>query len=38
MRKAGAKALGIEAGQVLLIEREQTLRLADKFGIAVFGI
>lgn len=38
LKKAGATALGLEAGHVLMIDRVETLRLADKYGIAVLGL
>ena len=38
MRAAKCTALGIEAGQVLLIDREATLTLARKAGISIVGI
>jgi DUF1009 family protein len=38
MIEGGASALGVEAGKVLLVEREELVRLADAAGIAVAGI
>ncbi len=37
MRESGCRALVIEAGRTLLIERERFARMADEFGIGVFG-
>jgi len=37
MVDAGARALGLEAGRVLLLERDGLLRAADANGIAVYG-
>jgi len=37
MRQAGATALSVEAGRTLLLEREELLRLANEFGIAIVG-
>lgn len=37
MAEAGAGALGLEAGRVLLLERDQLLRDADEHDIAVYG-
>ncbi len=38
MVAAGAKALGLEAGRVLLLERDEFLRTADENNIAVYGV
>ena len=38
MKSAGARVLGVEAGHVLMIERDETLRLADKYGLTVVGL
>jgi DUF1009 family protein len=38
MREGGATALAVPAGRVLLLDREQVIRLADPAGIAVVSI
>lgn len=38
LKDAGATALCVEAGQVILLEREKVLAEADRLGIAVFGM
>lgn len=38
MEAAGASLLGLEAGQVLLLEREEVLRRAEERGIAIYGV
>lgn len=38
MAKAGGTAIAIEAGRTLLVEREETLRLADKLGISIVAL
>ena len=38
MREGGARVLAVPAGRVLLLEREQVLRLADQAGIAVVSV
>lgn len=35
MRKAGARVLAIEAGKTIVLDQEQTLALADRYGITV---
>ena len=35
MRKAGARVLAIEADQTIVIDQEQTIALADKYGITI---
>jgi hypothetical protein len=35
MHRAGATVLAVRAGKTLVIEREETLRLADRYGIAI---
>jgi DUF1009 family protein len=37
MEAAGASLLGLEAGRVLLLERDELLRRAEARGIGVFG-
>jgi UDP-2,3-diacylglucosamine hydrolase len=37
MRKVGGKAIGIEAGKTILIDRAKTIKLADDFGIAILS-
>jgi DUF1009 family protein len=38
MEAAGASLLGVEAGRVLLLEREELLRRAEERGIGVYGV
>jgi len=38
MEAAGASLLGLEAGRVLLLEREELLQRAEERGIGVFGV
>jgi DUF1009 family protein len=38
MEAAGASLLGLEAGRVLLLEREELLRRAEERGIGVYGV
>ncbi len=38
MEAAGASLLGLEAGRVLLLEREELLRRADERDIAIYGV
>ena len=38
MVEAGANVLGLEAGRVLLLERDELLKSADANGIAVYGL
>jgi DUF1009 family protein len=38
MRDGGATALAVPAGRVLLLDREQVVRLADQSGIAVVSV
>lgn len=38
MVEAGANVLGLEAGRVLLLEREELLRSADEHAVAVYGL
>jgi len=38
MREGGATALAVPAGRVLLLDREQVVRLADQSGIAVVSV
>ncbi len=38
LRAAGGRAIALAAGKVLLADREETLALADKLGIAVAGV
>lgn len=35
---AGGRAIALQAGKVLIAEREQTLALADRLGVAVVGV
>jgi UDP-2,3-diacylglucosamine hydrolase len=35
MRQAGARVLAIEAGRTILIDEEETIALADRYGIAI---
>jgi hypothetical protein len=35
---AGGRVIALQAGKVLIAEREKTLALAEKFGVAVVGI
>lgn len=37
MKKAGATALGFQAGRLIMLEREKVIRFADRNGIAVVG-
>ena len=38
MKKAGATALGYQAGRLILLDREETVAYANKHGIAMAGI
>jgi len=38
LHEHGARCLALEAGKVIMVEREQTLALADRHGIAVVGV
>lgn len=38
MKQAGGAVIALQAGKVLIAEREQTLALADKLGVAIVGI
>lgn len=38
LKKAGVKALGLEAGRTYLLDREEFIRQADRLGIAVVGV
>jgi len=38
MAAAGASVLGLEAGRVLLVEREELLRRSEEQGVAVYGV
>jgi len=38
MGEGGATALAVDAGKVLLVEREETMRIADSAGIAVVSV
>ena len=38
MRDSGAAALAVPAGHVLLLDREQVVRVADEAGIAVVSV
>ena len=38
MKKAGATALGFQAGRLVLLERDEVIRYADRHGIALVGI
>ncbi len=38
MHESGCKAIAVEAGLTLLLEREQLAETADRFGISVFGL
>ncbi len=38
MHRAGATCLAVEAGRSLLFDREETLRLADSYGMVVVGV
>ncbi len=35
---AGLNGVGLEAGKTLIVEREETLRLADQLGVFVYGL
>jgi DUF1009 family protein len=35
MRQAGARVLAIEADKTILIDQEQTIALADRYGITI---
>ncbi len=37
MKNAGAVCLAIEAGKTLILDREKTIRLADRWGITIVG-
>jgi DUF1009 family protein len=37
MKKAKSKMLAVEAGKTFLLEREKFIKMADKYGIAVYG-
>ena len=38
MREGGATALAVPAGRVLLVDRDEVVRLADQTGIAVVSV
>ena len=38
MKKAGATALGFQAGRLILLDREAVVRFADRHGIAIVGV
>jgi len=38
MRRAGGVALALQAGKVLIADRDETLALADRLGVAIVGI
>ena len=38
MQKAGGKVLAIEAGKTVLLDQEQTIALADRYGIAIAAL
>lgn len=38
MHQAGGRCIALAAGDVIIIDKETTLALADKFGIAIIGI
>jgi DUF1009 family protein len=38
MAEGGASALGIEAGKMLVVDREEVIRVADRAGIAVVSV
>lgn len=38
LKKAGAKALGIEAGKTYLLDKEKFIKKANEFGISIVGV
>lgn len=38
LHRAGASALVVEAGKTVIVDREQTFRLADRHGITIIGV
>lgn len=38
MKRAGATALGFQAGRVILLDREEVVEFADRHGIAIVGV
>ena len=38
LRKSGASALAFQAGRLLMLDREKTVALADRYGIAIVGL
>ena len=38
MREAGATSLAVEAGKVLLLDREELLARADRYDMVVYGV
>ena len=38
MKKAGVTALAFQAGRLVLLDREESIRFADRHGIAIFGL
>ena len=38
MKKAGATALGFQAGRLILLDREAVVKFADRHGIAIVGV
>ena len=38
MRRAGATALGFQAGRLILLDREAVVEFADRHGIAIIGV
>lgn len=37
MKRAGVTALAFQAGRLILLDREEAIRFADRYGIAIFG-
>ena len=38
MKRAGATALGFQAGRLILLDREEVVDFANRHGIAVVGV
>jgi DUF1009 family protein len=38
LHRAGGRVLAIEAGKTIILEREQTVALADRYGIAIVAL
>jgi DUF1009 family protein len=38
MKKAKARVLGIESGKMFLLNRNEFIKTADKYGISVIGL